>query len=87
MLGMMLHFFLLFQTFGSKTLGALQWTIPLFVAFSTFGGVNGTLFTSARLMEAGAKEGHLPNLFGFIHVKRLTPIPALLLNVRLLNFY
>ncbi|KAG8231917.1 hypothetical protein J437_LFUL011386 [Ladona fulva] len=65
-------------TFGYKALGPLAWAVPVFVSLSTFGGVNGILFTSARLFHAGSCQGHLPALFSFIHVKRATPIPALL---------
>ncbi|CAO1368837.1 unnamed protein product [Diamesa serratosioi] len=67
-------------TFGDKVFGKLSWLIPIFVALSTFGGVNGVIFTSARLFATGAKEGHLPSLFSLVHVKKQTPIPSLIFS-------
>ncbi|XP_063376427.1 large neutral amino acids transporter small subunit 2 [Cydia fagiglandana] len=64
--------------FGERLFGAWSWVIPVFVALSTFGGVNGVLFTSARLFATGAQEGHMPAFFSLFHVKRQTPIPSLL---------
>lgn len=68
-------------TFGNRMYGALAFCIPIFVALSTFGGVNGVLFTSARLFATGAQEGHLPKFFGFFHTEAQTPIPSLLFTV------
>ncbi|BES89150.1 Amino acid permease [Nesidiocoris tenuis] len=65
-------------TFGQKMFGPLSWCVPIFVALSTFGGVNGILFTSARLFMVGAQQNHLPAMFAFIHPNRCTPIPSLL---------
>ncbi|RZF42022.1 hypothetical protein LSTR_LSTR003527 [Laodelphax striatellus] len=67
-------------TFGNKMFGRLSWTVPVFVALSTFGGVNGILFTSSRLFLTGAQQGHLPAVFSYIHVKRCTPIPSLVVT-------
>ncbi|KAG5886948.1 hypothetical protein JTB14_011904 [Gonioctena quinquepunctata] len=65
-------------SFGFKMFAGLHWLVPVFVALSTFGGVNGILFTSSRLFLTGSQEGHLPDFFSFIHVKRSTPIPSLI---------
>ncbi|XP_045610438.2 LOW QUALITY PROTEIN: large neutral amino acids transporter small subunit 1 [Procambarus clarkii] len=66
--------------FGSEVLGPLKYTMPVFVALSTFGSLNGILFTSGRLFLAGAREGHLPPVLSYIHVHSCTPVPALLVT-------
>jgi len=38
------------QTFADKTLGVMSWCMPLFVAASTFGSLNGGIFTTARYL-------------------------------------
>nr|CAD7440241.1 unnamed protein product [Timema bartmani] len=65
-------------TFGDKMFGSMSWTVPVFVALSTFGGVNGILFTSARLFLVGSQEGQLPSVFSYIHIRKFTPVPSLL---------
>lgn len=45
------------------------------------GGVNGVVFTSARLFATGAQDGHLPSFFSLVHHKQQTPIPSLIFSV------
>ncbi|GBM59533.1 Large neutral amino acids transporter small subunit 2 [Araneus ventricosus] len=68
-------------TFSNILFGKeVAWCMPIFVALSTFGGVNGNLFTSARFFATGAHEGQLPEILGMISIRRCTPVPALLLT-------
>ncbi|XP_059083556.1 Y+L amino acid transporter 2-like isoform X5 [Tigriopus californicus] len=68
-------------TFAERMYGSWAFMIPIFVAMSTFGGVNGILLTSSRLFYAGACEGQMPEILSMIQVNKMTPAPAVLVVV------
>jgi len=66
-------------TFAERLYGPFAFLIPVFVAMSTFGGVNGILLTSSRLFYAGACEGQMPEILSMIQVDKMTPAPAVMI--------
>ncbi|XP_011499166.1 PREDICTED: Y+L amino acid transporter 2 [Ceratosolen solmsi marchali] len=74
-------------TFANRLFGPMAWTIPVFVALSTFGAVNGILLTSSRLFYAGACEGQMPEILTMIQTSRLTPTPAVICMALLSMLY
>ncbi|VDQ08720.1 unnamed protein product, partial [Trichobilharzia regenti] len=74
-------------TFANKMYGPAWWIMPIFVAFSTFGGVNGNLLTTSRIFFVASREAHMPKVISFLHTDRLTPIPAVLFTVSVIYIY
>ncbi|KAH6918538.1 L-methionine transporter [Coprinopsis sp. MPI-PUGE-AT-0042] len=67
--------------FGREIWGKAGGTFfALLVAISCFGALNGSMYTSARLVYAAGKERYLPSLFGRLHSTRKTPVNAALLQ-------
>ncbi|XP_071524173.1 Y+L amino acid transporter 2-like isoform X2 [Panulirus ornatus] len=64
-------------TFGNLTLGFMAWIIPIFVACSTGGGLNGSIFTSSRLLFVSSRQGQLPSVLSLVHIENYTPVTAL----------
>ncbi|KAK4876187.1 hypothetical protein RN001_012609 [Aquatica leii] len=74
-------------SFAEKLFGPFAIIIPIFVALSTFGAVNGILLTSSRLFYSGACHGQMPEILTMIQAQRLTPTPAVLIMALLSMLY
>jgi amino acid transporter len=66
-------------TFAERVLGSVRHVLPLFVAISCIGSINGIIFTSSRMFFAGGRDGQLPELLAMISIRHMTPVPSLLL--------
>lgn len=63
---------------GEMKLGPVYWFIPIFVACSTFGCVNGLAFSGARLVYVSARNGHMPKVLAMVHRSCNTPMPSII---------
>ncbi|MPC11676.1 Y+L amino acid transporter 2 [Portunus trituberculatus] len=47
-------------TYGRASFGVMAWSVPVFVALSTVGSLNGKTLTQSRVVFVGARHGQLP---------------------------
>ncbi|CAH1788210.1 unnamed protein product [Owenia fusiformis] len=67
-------------TFAERTIGPAAVIIPIFVACSCAGALNGAMLGGSRVTFAAGREGHLPEFLSMISVKYFTPWPALMIG-------
>jgi L-type amino acid transporter 9 len=67
-------------TLADRMLGSMNFVIPLGVALSAFGSALSIQFGVTRLCYVAGREGHMVEAFSYIHVRRLTPAPAVILQ-------
>ncbi|DAA20880.1 TPA: solute carrier family 7, (cationic amino acid transporter, y+ system) member 11 [Bos taurus] len=65
-------------TFSERLLGNFSLAVPIFVALSCFGSMNGGVFAVSRLFYVASREGHLPEILSMIHIRKHTPLPAVI---------
>ncbi|KDQ18122.1 hypothetical protein BOTBODRAFT_29449 [Botryobasidium botryosum FD-172 SS1] len=74
--------------FGRAVFGSVGGVVfSCMVAFSCFGALNGSFFTSARLIYVAGREGFLPAMFGRLHSSLKTPINAMGLQASITIVY
>lgn len=66
-------------TFAEKLMGKFSIIVPVFVALSCFGSMNGCIFAVSRMFYVASREGQLPGVLSMIHVRRNTPLAAVLI--------
>ncbi|XP_073975764.1 b(0,+)-type amino acid transporter 1-like isoform X2 [Rhodnius prolixus] len=66
--------------FAEVAFGPLSFMIPLAVALSTFGCGMSVQFGVSRLCYAAGRSGHMIESLSYIHIKKLTPAPAVVLQ-------
>lgn len=63
-------------TFAERIFGSFSIAVPVFVALSCFGSMNGCLFALSRMFLVASREQQLPTVLSMIHVRRHTPLAA-----------
>uniref|UniRef100_A0A4W3GQT8 Cystine/glutamate transporter n=1 Tax=Callorhinchus milii TaxID=7868 RepID=A0A4W3GQT8_CALMI len=67
-------------TFAERLLGKFFIAVPVFVALSCFGSMNGGIFAVTRMYYVASREGHLPEILSMINVRKHTPLPAVIVS-------
>ncbi|KAJ1166649.1 hypothetical protein NDU88_007048 [Pleurodeles waltl] len=70
--------------FADIALKGFSTAIPFLVALSCFGALNGGIFASARMFVIASRERQWPYFFSMIHIRKHTPMPALIFMLPLI---
>ncbi|XP_015200236.1 cystine/glutamate transporter isoform X2 [Lepisosteus oculatus] len=65
-------------TFAEMLMGKFSVVVPVFVSLSCFGSMNGGIFAVSRTFYVASREGQLPEILSMIHIRRHTPLPAVI---------
>lgn len=74
-------------TFANRTIGIMSWIMPVLIAISVVGMINGTSLAMSRLFFVGAQNNHMPKIMSMITISNLTPAPSLLVILILVLSY
>ncbi|CAD5216601.1 unnamed protein product [Bursaphelenchus okinawaensis] len=74
-------------TFANRYYGKMGIIMPILVAGSCFGTVNGIMLTSSRLFFVAGRNQHMPRVLSYLNVEWKTPVPAVLFTCLLSLFY
>ncbi|XP_039607615.1 cystine/glutamate transporter [Polypterus senegalus] len=66
------------MSFATKLMGKFSIAVPIFVSLSCYGSMNGGIFAVSRMFYAASREGHLPELLSMVHIRKHTPLPAVI---------
>uniref|UniRef100_A0A8C4E6Q4 Cystine/glutamate transporter n=1 Tax=Dicentrarchus labrax TaxID=13489 RepID=A0A8C4E6Q4_DICLA len=66
-------------TFAEKLMGKFSIAVPVFVALSCYGSMNGGTFALSRMFYVASREGQLPEVLSMVHIRRHTPLAAVLI--------
>lgn len=72
--------------FGQRVFGPFAFLIPLGVSVATFGCALSIQFGVTRLCYVAGREGHFLAPMSYIHYEKMTPGPAVALQVNLILF-
>ncbi|KAK3873882.1 hypothetical protein Pcinc_021143 [Petrolisthes cinctipes] len=64
-------------TFGDRVFGVVAFSVPVLVAISTAGALNGQTFCQSRVVFTAARHGYLPSCLALISIINCTPVPAI----------
>ncbi|XP_008313852.1 cystine/glutamate transporter [Cynoglossus semilaevis] len=67
-------------TFANRAIQTFAPVVPLLVALSCLGALNGGIFGSPRMLFVGGRDNLWPRIFSMIHIRRRTPLPAVMLQ-------
>ena len=67
-------------TVSNRLFGVMRWIIPVIVACSCFGAINGASFSTSRLFYVAARDQEMPMVCAMLHRKWKTPIPAVMIQ-------
>ncbi|ESO90786.1 hypothetical protein LOTGIDRAFT_122747, partial [Lottia gigantea] len=68
-------------TWAERVLGPAQIIIPLSVMISAIGAVNGLAFSGTRVVFAAGRDGVIPEVLSYIHIKNYTPMPSMIFTI------
>ncbi|XP_048250882.1 large neutral amino acids transporter small subunit 1-like isoform X2 [Haliotis rufescens] len=74
-------------TFAGQTMGVMSWLMPILIAVSVMGTMNGTALSMSRLFFIGAQNNHMPHFMGMIQYKYLTPASSLFVILALVTCF
>ncbi|KAG8453904.1 hypothetical protein GDO86_000506, partial [Hymenochirus boettgeri] len=66
------------ETYAERLFGNFSLAVPVVVALSCFGSLNGSVFAVSRMFYVASREGHLPEILSMIHIRKHTPLPAVM---------
>ncbi|KAK6168507.1 hypothetical protein SNE40_021023 [Patella caerulea] len=77
-------------TFAEQTVRPVVWIMPILIAISVMGSMNGSMLSMSRLFFVGSRHNHLPEVISMISVRFSTPAPSLIvmciLTITMQNF-
>lgn len=63
--------------FVAEISDVLSIIVSVLVALTSIGALNASIMGHSRLLFAGARNGHMPQILGMVHAKYLTPWPSI----------